>query len=121
MTIESKISSKIPYLAVAPVAMGGFTIVENPLQISLFLQNKANLPETEMNVNSYKTMNYEQITMNNKPKNKAKQSQFFYPIGGRKEDRKQMSEDGRRMSEYLAPRFIAGLPVGWDIGGGLGG
>ena len=36
---------------------------------------------TQMNVSSLITTNYEQITMNNKPKNKAKQSQFagFWP------------------------------------------
>jgi hypothetical protein len=47
-----------------------FTSVENPLQISLFLQNKPNFADALMNVSSYKTMNYEQITMNNANKNK---------------------------------------------------
>ncbi len=35
-----------------------------------FMQNKANLLDAQMNVSSAKTMNYEQITMNNEPKNK---------------------------------------------------
>ncbi len=34
-------------------------------------QNKANLLDTQMNVNTVITMNYEQITMNNANKNKA--------------------------------------------------
>jgi release factor glutamine methyltransferase len=41
------------------------------------MQNKPNLPVPQMNAISVKTMNYEQITMNNKPKNKPNQSQFF--------------------------------------------
>ena len=32
-----------------------------------FMQNKANLLDAQMNVSSAKTMNYEQITMNNEP------------------------------------------------------
>ena len=46
--------SKIPYLAVAPVAMGGSTIVENPLQIGLVLQNKANFTKCP---NGHKSIN----------------------------------------------------------------
>ena len=41
-----------------------------------FMQNKPNLLNTQMNVSSVKTMNYEQITMNNANKNKANQTQF---------------------------------------------
>ena len=41
-----------------------------------FMQNKPNLPDAQMNVSAVKTMNYEQITMNNANKNKPKQSQF---------------------------------------------
>ena len=40
-----------------------------------FMQNKANLLDAQMNVSSAKTMNYEQITMNNEPKNKPNQTQ----------------------------------------------
>ena len=47
-------------------------IKTNPIQT----QNKANLPAPQMNVNTVITMNYEQITMNNANKNKAKQTQF---------------------------------------------
>jgi len=43
---------------------------------ALFLQNKPNLLDAQMNVSSVKTMNYEQITMNNANKNKPNQSQF---------------------------------------------
>jgi len=41
-----------------------------------FMQNKPNLLNAQMNVTSVKTMNYEQITMNNANKNKPNQSQF---------------------------------------------
>ena len=74
------------------------------------LKKQSQFENTQMNVNSVITTNYEQITMNNKTKNKPKQSQFFYTQRGRK-------EDGNQKSEYLAPQFIAGLPVEWDIGG----
>jgi release factor glutamine methyltransferase len=40
------------------------------------MQNKANLLDTQMNVISVKTMNYEQITVNNANKNKPKQTQL---------------------------------------------
>jgi len=39
------------------------------------MQNKPNLPDAQMNITSVKTMNYEQITMNNANKNKPKQTQ----------------------------------------------
>jgi len=39
------------------------------------MQNKPNFRNAKMNASSVKTMNYEQITMNNEPKNKAKQTQ----------------------------------------------
>ena len=41
-----------------------------------FMQNKPNLLNAQMNVTSVKTKNYEQRTMNNANKNKAKQTQF---------------------------------------------
>ena len=37
---------------------------------TLFMQNKPNLLDAQMNVNTVITMNYEQITMNNANKNK---------------------------------------------------
>ena len=33
------------------------------------------------------------------------------------ENRWRRTEDGRHMTEYLAPQFIAGLPIGWNAGG----
>ncbi len=48
----------------------------------VIMQNKANLPNTQMTVTSAKTIDYEQITMNNANKNKPNsnpiqsQSQF---------------------------------------------
>jgi hypothetical protein len=41
------------------------------------MQNKPNFLHAQMNVSPVKTMNYEQMTMNNEPKNKPNQSQFF--------------------------------------------
>src|SRR3972149_1113734 len=40
-----------------------------------FMQNKPNFLRNRANVSSCFTMNYEQITMSNEPKNKAKQTQ----------------------------------------------
>jgi len=52
------------------LALGIFTLVKNPLQIDLFMQNKANFRKAKMNVSSSITMNYEQKTMNYANKNK---------------------------------------------------
>ena len=38
---------------------GSSTSVENPLQISSFMQNKANLPDDQMNVTTFLTKDYE--------------------------------------------------------------
>jgi hypothetical protein len=43
----------------APVAMVCSTIVESPLQIDLFLQNKANFRKSQMNIKLIMTRNYE--------------------------------------------------------------
>jgi len=43
------------------------------------MQNKPNFPNAQMNVNAVKTMNYEQLTMNNEP---IKQTQFIPTEGG---------------------------------------
>ena len=47
------------------------TTVENPLQISSFMQNKANLPDDQMNVNKVLTRDYENETLSERGKNKA--------------------------------------------------
>jgi len=47
------------------------TSVEDSLQISPFMQNKANFPKSQMNVTNLLTTNYEQLTMNYVQKNKA--------------------------------------------------
>ena len=39
-------------------------------EILIFMQNKPNFPNAQMNITSVKTMNYEQITMNSANKNK---------------------------------------------------
>ena len=59
------------------LCLASSTFVENPLQISLFLQNKPNLLNALMNANYVKTMNYEQRTMDNANKNKPNQTQFM--------------------------------------------
>ncbi len=43
---------------------------ESSTNSPLFMQNKANLPNAQMNVSAVKTMNYEQRTMNDANKNK---------------------------------------------------
>ncbi len=40
--------------------IGSSTSVENPLQIGLFMQNKANFPDAQMNVNKVLTKDYEE-------------------------------------------------------------
>ena len=46
------------------------TTVENPLQISHFIQNKPNFPDAEMNVTSFYTADYENVTLGKRGKNK---------------------------------------------------
>ena len=52
-----------------------FTDVMSALQIKLFMQNKANFPDSQMNVNMVLTREYEKKTLGGVGKNKAKQSQ----------------------------------------------
>jgi hypothetical protein len=52
------------------------TIVENPLQIGPFLQNKANLRKGRTSVNTYSKKGYENLGIWRLGKNKANQSQF---------------------------------------------
>ena len=47
------------------------TTVEDSLQISSFMQNKANLPEDQMNVNFYSTKDYGNISNCSLTENKA--------------------------------------------------
>ena len=47
------------------------TSVENPLQISLFMQNKPNVKDAEINVNSYMKSKYEKLDTWLSGKNKA--------------------------------------------------
>ena len=54
------------------LAFGPSTTVEKPLQISSFMQNKANFPDDQMNVNKVLTMDYENKTLGGSGK---KQSQ----------------------------------------------
>ena len=39
------------------------TLVENPLQINLFMQNKPNLPDTQMNLSNVEIMNYKKTNL----------------------------------------------------------
>ncbi|MFQ6036008.1 MAG: hypothetical protein ACE5NM_09215, partial [Sedimentisphaerales bacterium] len=57
------------------------TIVENPLQIGLFMQNKANFRKSQMDVKLIKTRDYEKISNRTLGENKPKETQFhFFPI-----------------------------------------
>jgi len=47
------------------------------------MQNKPNLPDTQMNVSSSITMNYEHKTMNYAIKNKAKTNPIQSQFGGK--------------------------------------
>jgi hypothetical protein len=42
-------------------SLGIFTLVKNPLQIAPFMQNKPNFLDTQMNVKSFHTVDYENI------------------------------------------------------------
>jgi len=57
-------------------SLGIFTLVKNPLQISFFMQNKANFLDALMNVTSLITVVYENIANWTLGENKPKQSQF---------------------------------------------
>ena len=49
---------------------GSITFVENPLQISSFMQNKPNFGKAQMNVNKVLTKDYENKTLGGRGKNK---------------------------------------------------
>ena len=51
---------------------GTSTIVENPLQISSFMQNKANFPDDQMNVSAITTKDYKNKTLSGSGKNEPK-------------------------------------------------
>jgi hypothetical protein len=57
-------------------AFGNSTNVECSLQIVLFMQNKPNFLDDQMNVSSFITTNYEQRTMNYEIKTNPIQSQY---------------------------------------------
>jgi len=52
-------------------AFGIFTVVEESLQINLFLQNKANFRKSQMNVTNLITADYVKRTLSQRGKNKA--------------------------------------------------
>jgi hypothetical protein len=53
-----------------------YDIQNTTYEIRTIMQNKPNFQKARMNATSVKTMNYEQITMNNANKNKPNQTQF---------------------------------------------
>jgi len=53
-----------------PGEAGISTFVESPLQIAHFMQNKANFPDTQMNVSRVSTKDYEDETLGKRGKNK---------------------------------------------------
>jgi len=52
------------------------------------MQNKANLPDAQMNVSSLATMDYENISDWTLGENKANQSQFQNPVPKEREEKK---------------------------------
>ncbi|MHC4462876.1 MAG: hypothetical protein ACYS30_15815 [Planctomycetota bacterium] len=64
-----------PYTFV-PV-LGISTTVEDSLQISFFMQNKPNFLDTQMNVKSFHTVDYENISNWTLSENKPNQTQFY--------------------------------------------
>jgi len=69
-------NTKIPKLAMAPVAIVCSTFVENILQIGLFLQNKPNSRESQIDVSLITTREYNKKSNRTLGENKPKQSQF---------------------------------------------
>jgi release factor glutamine methyltransferase len=69
------------------------------------MQNKPNLLATQMNVSSLKTMNYEQITMNNANRNKPNQtrSQAQIPMG----ELLEILKPGTAQTHCLSKPFLA--------------
>jgi len=67
---------KAPVICFLSSVVGTSTSVENPLQISLFMQNKPNLPKSQMNINPYNTTDYENKSNWTLGENKPKQTQF---------------------------------------------
>jgi hypothetical protein len=65
--IVSNFVLRVSYFA----SLGISTTVENPLQIHLFMQNKANFRKSQMNVNKVLTKDYEKRTLGERGKNKA--------------------------------------------------
>ena len=72
-SIENRLSTVASAKAEASSIEHRASSIENRVSST---QNKPNFESTQMNVSSVKTMNYEQITMNSKFKNKPNQSQF---------------------------------------------
>ena len=62
-------------------SLGIFTLVKNPLQISSFMQNKANFRKAKMNVNSIITMDYEIFLPLAGQKNKPNSNPIFITRG----------------------------------------
>ncbi|MHC4624073.1 MAG: hypothetical protein ACYS4W_09255 [Planctomycetota bacterium] len=60
-----------------PITIHQSPFTSYQLPFNQYMQNKPNLPDAQINVSSFTTMNYEQTTMNNANKNKPNQSQFF--------------------------------------------
>ena len=61
MMIQSKTNNHL--------AFGIFTLVKSSLQIRPFMQNKANFPNAQMNVNKVLTKDYENKTLGEREKN----------------------------------------------------
>ena len=68
-TYEHRVSSIVYPVIYVPISTS--TTVEKPLQISSFMQNKANFPDAQMNVNKVLTKEYENKTLSRSGKNKA--------------------------------------------------
>jgi hypothetical protein len=58
MMIQSTTNNHLSFIS-NHCALGIFTLVKSPLQIAPFMQNKANFPDAQMNINLYVTKDYE--------------------------------------------------------------
>jgi hypothetical protein len=117
MMIQSTTNNHLSFIS-NHCALGIFTLVKNPLQIAPFMQNKANLLESQMNVNKVLTKDYENIAncklgenkANTKPikaKTNPKQSQYK-PNLSRRSTCCKSAEAGR---SRIKPNFKRGLAL----------
>ncbi len=86
-TINLSQYQKLPFSCITPLsfvlyAVGALHLSRGLYKSTLFMQNKANLLNAQMNVNKVLTKGYENKRLRGSGENKAKQTQFIPTEGG---------------------------------------